>query len=1476
LEFKPLRFLGKQSITVRTIRIFVSSPGDVQLERQKAAEVVERIQGEVSAHAKVVPYFWEHEPMLATKDFQENIPSPAEFDIVICILWSRLGSRLHSKHRRHDGTAYQSGTEFEFEEAVRGWRETNGERPDILVYRRDYLKLEITDENFVIKRPFVVRPLSGRGGALEEAAEKVRQYQALLGFFDKWFRGSDEAVFTGAYNPYQNLADFEQKLYRALRKLIFKRLPKEAENARMSATWSQCSPFRGLQYFDVDHAPVFYGRSRAVDETIGLLRRRAEAAKPFVLVFGSSGVGKSSLVRAGILPQLLKPGVIEGIGHWRYTIFRPSDGSRLLGPNDQGEVDDLSLYPAHYCLYMGLAKALIQPQALGAECLADEWALEKALECYSPELASRIIETALDGVAERHQREMQLDSPQAVRLVLVIDQMEELFTDNDLTDEVRRHFIQALGWLLRSGRVWILATLRSDFFPRCESLPELMNLKEGNGQYHLQMPEEYEISQMIRWPAAAAGLRFAEDVQKGERLEDLIRDAALANRESLPLLQFALEELYQRRTADDVLTLEAYHEIGGVEGSLARRAESEWRAFVSEHDERSANAAFDSVLRRLVTVDSDDRESFSRRWSKESLAAGNPVEQAFIERFVTARLFIADVTDRGPVVSLAHEALLLHWQRLQQWLDTNHEDLRALMRVRSAAATWEEKDRSPDYLLQAERPVAEAKDLLARNRAALSGVEIDFIELSAAAARAELERRAEEARERAEQEAAHARELQQSLEETQSAKAEADSAAKRASTAKDEAEKLIQFMTFDLNFKLQKIGKLELLKDVNVRVEDYYKVFGGENEDIDSLRRRAASLHNRGDILRGQGDLAGALAAHREGIAIDERLLALNPTLAERDLVALHYVQTGAVLYSLGMLDEALEIYRGPLEFYQSLDPSQPDAGDWISTLSLVLFGRAQVLDSKNRLPEAAADYKRVADLCTKRLEAEPGDTSLLKLLWPAQAGLGQASLGQGNTVDAIRWHRRAVQTIGELIAADPESIGWQYDLVQERVRLSQVLVQQGEDDSAAKELEDAQGIAERLVVHDPTNARWKNGLAMTNVFRGEFFQKKNDSEAALKSFRQAEVILEVLIADDPRNAEFIRYLRQCRTKVAEILVLQGDRKGADEQLKDLGDAQIASAPAAQQFAEAELQRIQAKILAAEAQLRTGNWDAALMGYLEVVPSLEKLAAPANANAMAVEALGVLLAQIGGAFVAKGSLAEAKEALARSIAVFRDRLLAIDPENPRWQTLLCKSEAQLGFALLGTGDSDAALRAYLRAVTRSEQLIQKRPDSGDLQHDLSGIYIGLGNVLSTRGDKLGARRAFEAAIQIARQLVDRDPNNALWQSGLAGYWTILGESLAAEKVPNEALHAYRQSLAAWEKLSGHGQSNPFWETQAALACFRIAIVLSQVDPTNFREMRDMLLRCLTMMNRVKGAAVLTADQQNLLRSCEIALQGLPI
>src|SRR5437868_335719 len=101
---------------MKTLSIFVSSPGDVGREREIAARVLRRVAAEWAGRLVLKPYFWEYEPMRATCDFQGQIPKPSQFDIVVCILWSRLGSKLRRECRRPDGTEYGSGTEFEFED----------------------------------------------------------------------------------------------------------------------------------------------------------------------------------------------------------------------------------------------------------------------------------------------------------------------------------------------------------------------------------------------------------------------------------------------------------------------------------------------------------------------------------------------------------------------------------------------------------------------------------------------------------------------------------------------------------------------------------------------------------------------------------------------------------------------------------------------------------------------------------------------------------------------------------------------------------------------------------------------------------------------------------------------------------------------------------------------------------------------------------------------------------------------------------------------------------------------------------------------------------------------------------------------------------------------------------------------------------------------------------------------------------------
>ncbi len=277
------------------LRIFVSSPGDVGEERVMTERVVQRLQGEFGHSVKLQPILWEHEPMRATQHPQEQIPLPSECDIVVCLLWSRLGTRLPDQI----SATGKTGTEWEFEEAARSFLEKK--IPDLLVYRKTKEVVANVDDDRVFE-------------------EKKKQRNALNTFLTHWFR-SEDGTFKAVFKTFEALDQFEDLLEKDLRKLIQDRLKL---TPLAEKTWHH-TPFRGLEVFDFEHAPIFFGRTRAIGAIReALVQQAAPRPGSFVLVFGMSGVGKSSLVRAGVLPTITQPGVIEGVGLWRLCVFRPS------------------------------------------------------------------------------------------------------------------------------------------------------------------------------------------------------------------------------------------------------------------------------------------------------------------------------------------------------------------------------------------------------------------------------------------------------------------------------------------------------------------------------------------------------------------------------------------------------------------------------------------------------------------------------------------------------------------------------------------------------------------------------------------------------------------------------------------------------------------------------------------------------------------------------------------------------------------------------------------------------------------------------------------------------------------------------------------------------------------------------------------------------------------------------------------------
>jgi formylglycine-generating enzyme required for sulfatase activity len=677
-----------QGASIPVVRVFVSSPGDVAEERGVALGVLRRLQGHFQGRFRLVPILWEQEPLLATAGFQEEIDRrvpPSAADVAVFILWARLGTPLSPAFALDDGRR-PTGTEWEFEEATRASRERR--TPHVLVYRKRAKAL--------IDATHKAAALAGLAG-----------FEAVEAFFARHFRDPETLSFTGSYHRFEDPAAFGRSLEEHLTKLLAERVSKA--DAPL-ATW-QGSPFRGLEAFHAEHAPVFFGRTRAIQEVRQALAQQARAGRAFVLILGPSGNGKSSLARAGLLPQLTAPWVIEESvegGFCRQAIVRPADGSTPL---------------------LALAAALTAIRALpDLTTRGGPAALAEAL-AEGPRSATLLVRGALEREAARVANAQGLAAPPPARLVLLVDQIEEAFTREGVTDTDREAFARVLHALATSGDVWVLATLRSDFYPAFARLEPLMALKEGHGQYDLGPPDATEVSEAVRGPAQAAGLVYEVDAQTGRSLAETLVDEGTRAADALPLLEFLLTLLWEGREEGHRLTLATYKELGGLEGAIATHAERTWEGLGA-----SARTALPAVLRALVEVGDGADLTATRRRAPLAEATTTPGAEAFVNAFTKARLLTAEGDGAGTVVTVAHEALLRVWARLAERLRAEAELLRVRSRLRSAAARWQGQGREASLLLAVGKPLDEARALRTAGFE-LTALEGDFVRASEARAR---------------------------------------------------------------------------------------------------------------------------------------------------------------------------------------------------------------------------------------------------------------------------------------------------------------------------------------------------------------------------------------------------------------------------------------------------------------------------------------------------------------------------------------------------------------------------------------------------------------------------------------------------------------------------------------------------------------------------------------------------------------------
>jgi tetratricopeptide (TPR) repeat protein len=796
------------------------------------------------------------------------------------------------------------------------------------------------------------------------------------------------------------------------------------------------SPWLGLRPFTEGVREYFFGRDAEVRD---LFQRVVH--KPLTVLFGRSGRGKTSLLQAELVPRLRDAGFLPIVLRLDYA-----DGT---APLVRQFVDALIA-----------ALTLVLPGLDASVTLLTADARLPWLLFHDPVFG--------------------LTTPTAPRPIVLFDPFEEIFTMGQATSErqaaaaeflemladlVENRVPESLRSLLETDDALadrldyaarpakILLSLREDFLHLLERyrgrMPALMDnrfeLRLLTGPQALQAVLEpgrlrcrfrSEAVPIVSEATAAAIVRFVADVAPEIPLAEI--DAVP------PLLSLLCAELNEQRLVAGEEVIRPEQLKGRVEDILGQFYErtltpqpSAVRKFV---EDRLLSA---EGFRENVTLDTATHELVQAGLARAEAAQA-------LARLVDARLLTNE--ERGGVrrIELTHDVLTGMARRSR--------DARQEREAIAAAATAKARVRRERW----------------RGRF-LVGITSTAFLLALAAAIAFL-----------------------GFHRAQKAEVAAEEAARRATHAREEAEKLIEFITFDLVDKLEPIGRLSLLNDVNKTVRAYYDSFAGEEESPDAARRRMVMFKLQGDVLRAEGNLGAALTSYRDGLAIARKLARQDPTktLWQGDL-AVNSERIGDVLREQGDLGGALKNYRDSLAIRQKLASQNPSSADWQRDLAI--------------------SSERIGDVLRE----------------------------QGDLAGALKNYRDSLAIRQKLGSQDSSNVGWQRNLAFSYERIGDVLREQGDLAGALKSLRDSLAIRQKLASQDPSNAGWQRDLAFSYERIGDVFRAQGDLAGALKSFRDSLAIRQKLASQDPSNAGWQRDLAFSYEKVGDLLRDQGDLTGA-------------------------------------------------------------------------------------------------------------------------------------------------------------------------------------------------------------------------------------------------------------------------------------------------------------------------------------------
>lgn len=861
-------------------------------------------------------------------------------------------------------------------------------------------------------------------------------------------------VFDDKANDPQYIETIRKRGYRVIAKIDF---PLNEEQKASHTKWQGSSPFVGLSAFTPNEADVFFGRTKQINTLLQRVSAQINYGRAFSLLLGSSGSGKSSLVNAGILPALMSESGFDGFRVETYCQLDFADISKNR-------------------LLLDLASTLLDLEINDAPVFTDLSAdtLSELLQ-NTPEHVISYCKTALSQQQNSHIKPY---------LFLFIDRLEVLLSSPVFSEQERSQFLTIIELLATSNCMIIFSACRNDFYPQVVNQPSLMAGKANGAHFDLLPPTRSELKQMIRLPALAAGLSWQLDSEHQTPLDEILCNETANNPDALPMLQYTLQQLYLQRSENDELLVSEYQALGGIEGAIGQKAE---QVFTQLPKQQQAQLSL--VLSKLITlhVDGETLTSRAARWDELTDPAQTQLAQAMVE----SRLFVSHLKNDQACFSLAHEALLRHWQRAINWINQHQQSLAIKSRLQIATERWLNEQKHSDFLLAQGKPLQEAQSLLNNPMFSLSAAELSLMKAS--------NRRAKR-KKRVLQATAVALVLLSfiaSFMGVRSYHAEQIAQQKRL-----EAENLLGFMVGEFADKLRSVRRMDLLDGISNKALEYFTNQAEEPSSLFSFNNQKAEFNNR-----------------------------------------FQYAQTleamGEVAYSRGKTDEALTAFDNARTRLEALLKIQPNNLELLTLAGANAFWLGQLSYDKSDYTATEPMFKKYQTYSEAMYSLAPNDFNAIMELSYSHNSLGSLYLNQFNYTAAKQRFTESLALKNEALELKPNNKNLLRDKADTISWLAKTEERLGNFNTAVDILENAVTVVKEMANYYPNDASLLYMSANIHMQQSYLLSYLTDKRIAYEKALFANKIINKALDQDPKDNKFqLMYYRS----LTHLLMLSNDK----------------------------------------------------------------------------------------------------------------------------------------------------------------------------------------------------------------------------------------------------------------------------------------------------------------------------------------------